>query len=111
MVFISYDVLGVKSKNNNKEQFTERIPNSEPVEDSSNPTISDNQSADSTPSPKPTPMELPIPTATPTEPPVPTPEWLKAPDFSLPSAGGSQIALESYIGEKNTILVFYRAYW
>ncbi|MEC9308381.1 MAG: hypothetical protein VX966_02610 [Chloroflexota bacterium] len=104
-------VSAEQSKNNNKEQFTEQIPDSEPVEDRSNPTTSDNQGADSTPDPKPTPTQLPIPTVTPTETPVPTPEWPKAPDFSLPSAGGSQIALESHIGEKNTILVFYRAYW
>jgi len=100
-----------QSENNNKDQFTEQIPNSEPVEDRPNPTISDNESADPTPDTKPTPTQLPIPTITPSQTPVPTPEWPKAPDFSLPSALGNQIALESYIGEKNTILVFYRAYW
>ena len=98
-------------RNSNEKLFSEQTTNSEPVEDRSDPTISDNESPDSTPDPKPTPTQLPIPTAIPAETPIPTPEWPKAPDFSLPSAGGSQIALESYIGEKNTILVFYRAYW
>ncbi len=57
--------------------------------------------------------------AAPTEPAViqPTPApplkpaWPEAPDFSLPSAQGSQVELSSYKGDKHTILVFYRAYW
>ena len=62
--------------------------------------------------------ESSIPVA-PTEPVViqPTPPspsklaWPEAPDFSLPSAQGTQVELSSYKGDKNTILVFYRAYW
>ena len=99
------------SKINNKEQSTEQISNSEPMEGKSNPAISDNQSADTVPDPKLTPTPLPVPTVASIETPVPTPEWPKAPDFSLPSARGNQVALESYIGQNNIILVFYRAYW
>ena len=58
-------------------------------------------------------------TVSPTEPVVmqPTPvtpskpSWPEAPDFSLPSAQGNQVALSSHEGDKHTILVFYRAYW
>jgi len=39
------------------------------------------------------------------------PSWPEAPDFSLPSAQGNQVALSSHEGDKHTILVFYRAYW
>ena len=99
------------SKINNKEQSTEQISNSESMESESNSAISDNQKADTVPDPKPTPTPLPVPTVTSVETPVPTPEWPKAPDFSLPSARGNQVELGSYVGQKNIILVFYRAYW
>lgn len=34
-----------------------------------------------------------------------------APQFELPSAGGSQIALEDYQDEKQVLLVFYRGFF
>ena len=34
-----------------------------------------------------------------------------APRFTLPSANYETVALDSYIGEKNVVLVFYRAFW
>ena len=35
----------------------------------------------------------------------------KAYSFRLPSAGGPEYSLDSYSGEKNVVLVFYRAFW
>jgi cytochrome oxidase Cu insertion factor (SCO1/SenC/PrrC family) len=34
-----------------------------------------------------------------------------APDFTLESKDGSYVALSSYRGKKNVVLVFYRGYW
>ena len=34
-----------------------------------------------------------------------------APLFTLPSALGSQISLDSYAGKNNVVLVFYRGFW
>ena len=34
-----------------------------------------------------------------------------APEFTLPSATGSDVSIESYRGEKNLVVVFYRAFW
>ena len=31
-----------------------------------------------------------------------------APTFTLPSASGSEVSLESYRGDKNVVLVYYR---
>ena len=31
--------------------------------------------------------------------------------FELPSASGDTVSLESYIRDKNVVLVFYRAFW
>ena len=31
--------------------------------------------------------------------------------FELPSASGDTVSLESYVGDKNVVLVFYRAFW
>ena len=39
------------------------------------------------------------------------PSGSAAPRFSLPSANYETVALDSYIGEKNVVLVFYRAFW
>lgn len=33
------------------------------------------------------------------------------PDFKLPVATGGEIRLSEYIGKKNVVLVFYRAWW
>ena len=35
----------------------------------------------------------------------------QAPQFTLPSAGGEDVSLESYLGEKNLVLAFYRGFW
>jgi peroxiredoxin len=43
---------------------------------------------------------------------VPAPPENAAQLFSLPRAlDGSQISLESYRGQKNVVLVFYRGFW
>ena len=34
-----------------------------------------------------------------------------APDFQLPAASGADSALASYRGDKNVVVVFYRAFW
>lgn len=54
---------------------------------------------------------IPSVAANPTTTQTPQPSWPKAPDFSLPSAQGKQIDLLSSLGDKTTILVFYRAYF
>ena len=77
-----------------------------------------------TPTPVPptaTPTPVP-PTATPTPvPPTATPTSVPedvgtlvgdvAPDFMLAAATGSGRSLDSYRGEKNVVVVFYRAFW
>ena len=40
----------------------------------------------------------------------PGPELSSAAPFELPSAAGKPVALSSYLGEKNVVLVFYRTY-
>lgn len=32
-------------------------------------------------------------------------------DFTLPDAHGGQVTLSQYLGKKNVVLVFYRAWW
>jgi peroxiredoxin len=32
-------------------------------------------------------------------------------DFTLPNANGGQVTLSQYLGQKNIVLVFYRAFW
>ena len=34
-----------------------------------------------------------------------------APMFTLPSASGDEVSLESFAGDKNVVLVFYRGFW
>ena len=34
-----------------------------------------------------------------------------APAFTLAVAGGTEASLESYRGDKNVVLIFYRAFW
>lgn len=36
---------------------------------------------------------------------------LTAPLFTLPSASGDQVSLDSYAGKNNVVLVFYRGFW
>jgi peroxiredoxin len=31
--------------------------------------------------------------------------------FTLPSASGDEVSLESFAGDKNVVLVFYRGFW
>ena len=71
-----------------------------------------------TPAPTPTPTPTPAPTATPLPTPTPTPAPAVgtavgelAPGFTLPSADGMDVALESFRGDKQVVLVFYRGFW
>ena len=69
----------------------------------------------STPADRPTavpnPTAIPEPTAT-TAPPITfEDEEDKAFAFSLPNAHGGQVSLDDYQGNKNVVLVFYRAFW
>ena len=55
-----------------------------------------------------------MPTATQVTPPTeePAPPENLAHTFSLPSAlDGAPVSLESYRGQKNVVLVFYRGFW
>ena len=36
---------------------------------------------------------------------------LAAPDFTLPRSGGGAFTLSSFRGDRNIVLVFYRAFW
>ena len=65
----------------------------------------------------PTPESRETPASTATQPPAPTPEpemqhsaevGDMAPVFTLPSASGTDVSLESYRGDKNVVLVYYR---
>ncbi len=67
------------------------------------------------PTPTPEPRETPAPPAT--QPPTPTPEpeappsaevGDMAPGFTLPSASGADVSLDSYRGDKSVVLVYYR---
>jgi hypothetical protein len=69
----------------------------------------------STPADRPTavpnPTAIPEPTAT-TAPPITfEDDEDKAFAFSLPNAHGGQVSLDDYQGNKNVVLVFYRAFW
>jgi len=35
----------------------------------------------------------------------------RAPQFSLPSTKGLNVALKDYVGKSKVVLVFYRGYW
>ena len=68
----------------------------------------------------PPPVASPVPTDVPaTASPVPTETPLVvgtgvgelAPAFTLPSISESDVSLESYRGDKNLVVVFYRAFW
>ena len=80
------------------------------------PTADRNPIATPTPAaPPPTPADrptaIPEPTAT-TAPPITfEDEEDKAFVFSLPNAHGGQVSLDDYEGNKNVVLVFYRAFW
>ncbi len=64
-----------------------------------------------TPTPADRPTAIPEPTAT-TAPPITfEDEEDKAFAFSLPNAHGGQVSLDDYEGNKNVVLVFYRAFW
>ena len=69
---------------------------------------------------EPPPVATPVPTEppatatpVPTEIPIPvgTSVGELAPAFTLPSISGSDVSLESYRGDKNLVVVFYRAFW
>ena len=81
-----------------------------------NPIATPTPAADpSTPADRPTavpnPTAIPVPTAT-TAPPITfEDDENKAFAFSLPNAHGGQVSLDDYQGNKNVVLVFYRAFW
>ena len=55
-----------------------------------------------------------LPTSTvsqPTATPPSSPAAGLAPPFTLPTARGGTVSLASYLGERNVVLVFYRAFW
>ena len=61
--------------------------------------------------PPPAPTAIPEPTAT-TAPPITfEDDEDKAFAFNLPNAHGGQVSLDDYQGNKNVVLVFYRAFW
>ncbi len=69
---------------------------------------------------EPPPVATPVPTEPPaTATPLPTEIPILvgtgvgelAPAFTLPSISGSDVSLESYRGDKNLVVVFYRAFW
>ena len=35
----------------------------------------------------------------------------KAPEFSLPTANGTTVALKDYAGKSKLVVIFYRGYW
>ena len=41
----------------------------------------------------------------------PEPQGRIAPKFTLPSATGGPVSLDSFAGDKNVVLVFYRGFW
>ena len=43
--------------------------------------------------------------------PEPEPQGDVAPKFTLPSATGGPVSLDSFAGNKNVVLVFYRGFW
>ena len=47
----------------------------------------------------------------PADTPKPEPQGDVAPKFTLPSAAGESVSLESFAGDKNVVLVFYRGFW
>ena len=74
------------------------------------PTSTPEPTATAEPTPEPAATPTPEPTATPI--PEPEPSANLAPLFSLPSAlDGTTISLESYRGDKNVVVVFYRGFW
>ena len=103
---------------------TDRPPIADPVPTDTPPVASPvpvDPSAVASPVPtEPPPVATPVPTeppatATPlpTEIPIPvgTSVGELAPAFMLPSISGSDVSLESYRGDKNLVVVFYRAFW
>lgn len=41
----------------------------------------------------------------------PEPQGDIAPKFTLPSASGDSVSLDSFAGDRNVVLVFYRGFW
>ena len=41
----------------------------------------------------------------------PEPQGDIAPKFTLPSAAGEPVSLDSFTGDRNVVLVFYRGFW
>ena len=43
--------------------------------------------------------------------PEPEPQGDVAPMFTLPTAAGESVSLDSFAGDRNVVLVFYRGFW
>ena len=41
----------------------------------------------------------------------PEPQGEVAPKFTLPAASGESVSLDSFAGDRNVVLVFYRGFW
>ena len=93
-------------------------PTASPAPTEPSPTATLAPTATPVPTTAPTPTAIPTPTATPLPTATPTPSRQVgtdvgdlAPPFTLPSATGAEIPLESYRGDKLVVLVFYRGFW
>ena len=78
------------------------------------PPIADPVPTDTPPVASPVPVDPPaVATPLPTEIPIPVGTGVGelAPAFTLPSISESDVSLESYRGDKNLVVVFYRAFW
>ena len=81
-----------------------------PPDDTPTPAAPPSTPADR-PTAVPNPTAIPEPTAT-TAPPITfEDDEDKAFAFNLPNAHGGQVSLDDYEGNKNVVLVFYRAFW
>lgn len=79
---------------------------SQPHKDNSGSEITDGSRGATSPSSK------PVPTAAP-EAAVSTEDnsYRRAPRFTLPNATGGVVSLDTYLGQGNVVLVFYRGFW
>lgn len=76
-------------------------PSAEPTEEALGVTAEPPSAASSTPDSDSAPDDTPEPEA----------QGKIAPKFTLPSAAGESVSLESFAGDKNVVLVFYRGFW
>ena len=57
------------------------------------------------------PVSTPEGASAPADTPEPEAQGKIAPTFTLPSAAGESVSLDSFTGDKNVVLVFYRGFW